>query len=124
MNLMTKAIAAKLFANDQKVIESGESPDEIVVKYFNPCGAQTWYMVSGTPLDAVNGEPVDNPDDAKDWHLFGFCNLGDDLNAELGYLLLSELEGTKLPAGLGIERDLYYDGHSLKQVQADTRARA
>lgn len=123
MNLMTKAIAAKLFDNDKQVIANGESPDEIVVKYFNPCGPQTWYIVSATPVN-IDGEPIDNPDDADDWHMFGFADLGDAQCAELGYVMLSDLEGHKGPLGLGIERDRYYEGHKLSDVQRETKARA
>lgn len=122
MELMTPEIAEKLHANDQSVIEHGSCGDDVVVKYFNPCGAQTWHIVSGTPIDG-HGEPCDSPDDAGDWHLFGLCNLGDDQNAELGYLLLSDLKSIELPGGLGIERDLHYSG-SLKAEQAACRERA
>jgi len=87
------------------------------VKYFNPCGPHTWHIVSGTPVDA-DGEPDYDTDSPHDWHLFGFCNLGDDMNAELGYLMLSDLQGIDLMGGLGIERDLYLpDNTSLKAVQ-------
>lgn len=39
--------------------------------------------------------------------MFGYCHLGDDEMAELGYVMLSELENLELPFGLKIERDLY-----------------
>ncbi len=123
MQLMTKAIASQLFKNDKSVIANGECSDEIVVKYFNPTGAETWYIVSGTPLDAENGDPCD-VDDAKDWHLFGFADLGDAQCAELGYTLLSTLEAQECGFGLGIERDLHFGPESLVRIQAETRARA
>lgn len=116
MKLMTKEISAKLAKADQQVIETGEGPDEIIVKYFNPAGAATWYITSGTPLDDINGEPTD-PENAKDWHLFGLADLFGD-GGDLGYVLLSELESVKLPFGLGIERDLYYGDHTLSEVVA------
>ena len=68
---------------------------KVLVKYFNPAGVGTWLITEGNKLD--NG----------DYELFGYCHLGDDLNAEFGYVLLSELENIKLPFGLKIERDLY-----------------
>lgn len=109
MKLMTKAIAKALHAADQIVINSDgmETPDTIVVKYFNPAGSGTWYITSGTPLDA-NGE-MTTPDKAADWHLFGLCDLFAD-GGELGYVMLSELQSVELPFGLRIERDLSYTG--------------
>ena len=67
----------------------------MVVKYFNPIGVGTWLITEGNKLE--NG----------DYELFGYCHLGDDENAEFGYILLSDLEQIKLPFGLNIERDLY-----------------
>ena len=127
MKLMTKEIAGKLAAADKALVESGmeDSSDEIIVKYFNPVGAATWYITSGTPLQA-SGEVMlkdgladySNPNEADDWHLFGFADLGLGQGcAELGYVMLSELESYKGPFGLGIERDLGYSG-SLKEVMA------
>jgi hypothetical protein len=121
MMLITKEIASKLKKADDAFVasEDGETTDEISLKLFAPWGAATWYIVRGTPLDSINGEPVDDPADAKDWHLFGFANLGDPMCAELGYVLLSELESVNGPFGLKIERDRNYTG-SLKEVMAKT----
>ena len=127
MMLITKEIAAKLVKADQNLINGGDDDerDEIIVKFFNPCGAATWYIVSATPLDAVNGEAdYENFETAKDWHMFGFCDLGLAGCAELGYVLLSELAAIKTrPFGLGIERDRHYTG-SLKAVMDDYRKAA
>ncbi len=123
MQMITKAIARKLVTADQAFLESddGRTSDEIVVKFFDPCGAATWYIVSGTPLATVNGEPDYETDSPADWHLFGFADLGDPQCAELGYVLLSQLEELKRPFGLGIERDMYYSGGSLEKVMDDKR---
>ena len=48
--------------------------------------------------------------------MFGYCHLGDDENAEFGYVLLSELENIKLPFGLSIERDLYMQNCNIVDV--------
>lgn len=69
---------------------------KVIVKYFNPGGAGTWFITEGDELE--NG----------DYELFGYCHLGDDDNAELGYILLSQLEEIRLPLGLTIERDLHF----------------
>jgi len=99
MKLLTKELIAKfpkLYANEEKKT----SDVEIIAKFFNPCGAQTWYA---TEFDS---------DDL----FFGYVNLGDSQCAELGYFSLSELESMQLPFGLGIERDLHYKGHKLGEV--------
>lgn len=119
MKMMTKAIAAKLVAADKTFLETGEAGYEIAVKYFCPWGAATWWVVSATPLDAVNGEPdYENYENAKDWHMFGYADLGFGPGcAELGYTLLSELEKINGPMGLKIERDLSFEGN-LHEVMA------
>ena len=120
MMLITKDIASKLTAADKAFVESndGETPDEIIVKFFNPTGAQTWYIVQATPLGTINGEPDYETDTPADWHMFGFCDLGFAGCAELGYVLLSELQKIRGQFGLGIERDRNYSG-SLKTVMND-----
>lgn len=97
MKLMTEELAKKfekypLYSQDGLLGES-----KVIVKYFNPFGAGTWIITEGNKLD--NG----------DYEMFGYCHLGDDTNAELGYVLLSDLEKIKLPSGFTIERDLYLD---------------
>jgi hypothetical protein len=121
MMLITKGIAKKLKKADDEFVasEDGRTSDDIALKLFTPWGNATWYIVSGTPLDSINGEAIDDPFEAKDWHLFGFCNLGDPTCAEMGYVLLSELEALKGPWGLRVERDRNYSG-SLKEVMAKT----
>ncbi len=126
MMLITKEIAKKLVAADKFFVESenGEGRDEIVVKFFNPTGAGTWYITSATPLDSVNGDPdYENYESAPDWHMFGFCDLGFAGCAELGYVLLSELKSIKGMFGLGIERDKFYSG-SLNEVMEKYRKAA
>jgi len=113
--LILKPIAKALSAADTN---DGSTPDPIIVKFFTPWGGCTWFIVSGTPLDAINGEPT-TVENAKDWHLFGFCDLGDARCAELGYVLLSELESIRGPFGLRIERDIHFDGQSLRKVMSE-----
>lgn len=118
MKLMTKAIANKLHHADQLLIASNmeKAPTEIIVKFFTPWGAATWWITSATPLESINGEPCD-PAQAKDWHMFGYVTLGLGPECdELGYTLLSELEKLSGPFGLKVERDLYYSGHQLSEV--------
>lgn len=67
----------------------------VVAKFFNPTGLGTWYITEADEQD--NG----------DWLMFGLCCIDE---AELGYVLLSQLESLQLPYGLSIERDLYFNG--------------
>ena len=66
---------------------------EIVVRFFNPMGAQTWDIAEGSEQEG------------GDWLFFGNCDLGFGC-AEWGYVRLHELEAIQLPMGLGIERDI------------------
>lgn len=92
MNLLTKEIIDK-FKSYPIYSQDGKGLDSLVlVKYFNPCGAGTWYIT----------EAELQPD--GDWLLFGYCHIH---CFEWGYVLLSELQNLKLPLGLGVERDLY-----------------
>lgn len=68
---------------------------KVIAKFFNPIGAGTWLITEANKLE--NG----------DFEMFGYCHLGDDEMAELGYVLSSQLENLKLPLGMTIERDLY-----------------
>ena len=100
MKLLTKEILKRLpylYETENK------KPSEVKVplKLFNPCGAGTWYITE------FNGEDL----------MFGFCNLGDDQCAELGYVSLSELKSLRLPFGMSIERDMYWNPDTtLEQV--------
>ena len=122
MMLITKEIAQKLVVADKAFLESddGWTSDEVAVKFFCPWGAATWWIVSGTPLNAINGEVDYETDNPADWHMFGFADLGDAQCAELGYVLLSQLQELRGPLGLKVERDLYYSG-KLSEVQAQSR---
>ena len=98
MMLLTPEIRAALRANaiaHHAAQRDGRAePDPLpVLKLFNPCGAATWLA---TELD----EDGDT--------LFGLADLGFGC-PELGYFSLSEIESVRLPGGLGIERDLYFE---------------
>lgn len=68
---------------------------KVIAKFFNPVGPGTWLITEANKLE--NG----------DYEMFGYCHLGDDEMAELGYVNLSQLEQLQLPFGLSVERDLY-----------------
>ena len=99
MKLLTKEIEKKLpkLYSQEKV----ENP-KIIVKFFCPWNQWTWF--------AYEGEKQEN----GDWLFFGMVH-GDD--HEIGYFLLSDLEGATGPFGLRIERDKYFDNHRLNEFK-------
>lgn len=90
---ITKAIAARL----PKLYAQETVADPIVhLKFFNPCGAQTWYILEGERDEDEDG----------DFRMFGYVTgMGAD---ELGYVSLNELMDARLPYGLYIERDIHF----------------
>ncbi len=78
-------------------------------KFFNPCGAQTWFI--------SEAEEVVHMDGTADLQMFGWCDMGMGC-PELGYVLLSELASIDGPLGLGIERDIYFDACPLGEVMS------
>lgn len=102
MKLLTKEILAtlpKLYSQEKK------GDDAIVyVKFFNPCGAATWYITEGSQ-------------EGDDFIMFGLCDLFGD-GGELGNVSLNELTSIRTkPSGLGIERDLHWVPKPLKEVR-------
>lgn len=95
MKLMTKELEKKFEKYPLYSQDGMGGKAKVLVKYFNPVGAGTWLITEGNKLE--NG----------DYEMFGYCHLGDDDFAELGYVMLSELENITLFGGLKIERDLY-----------------
>ena len=75
-----------------------------VVKLFNPCGAGTWLLTELDPED----ESI----------AFGLADLGFG-TPEIGSFSLCELEAFQGPFGLGIERDLYFEGKFTLAVYAE-----
>lgn len=120
MKLITKPIALALKKAYEHSAETGESGKDIIAKYFTPWANATWFISEGMPVDD-NGDPTEI-ELAKDWHLYGFCDIGDSQMAELGYVMLSDLEGLVGFAGLKVERDLYYSGTMAEVLASYKRA--
>jgi hypothetical protein len=76
------------------------------VKFFNPLGIGTWLA---TELEA-DGDTA-----------FGLADLG---FPELGYWTLSEMQALRLPFGLGIERDLHFEGAFPLSIYAEAAREA
>jgi len=104
MKLLTKEIRKKLpplYSQDGK---GGKAIAQ--VKYFTPSSSWTWYATEGEPVLDESGKEVD----------FRFFGLVDGHCRELGYFVLSELEEVQGPMGLPIERDLYWQPKTLKEI--------
>ncbi len=98
MRLMTKQLEKRFL----QVGNQSELEDPVVIaKFFNPCGAGTWYATEYDPKDKI---------------FFGYASIFGDWNDEWGYFSLDELEAYKGPYGLGIERDLFFDEKPFSQV--------
>lgn len=100
LNDSIKQTFPKLYSQD------GKGYDALVhVKFFNPCGAATWFMTEGEEQE--NG----------DWLFFGWATLN-GVEGELGYTTLSQLESVRLPFGLTIERDIHFvaNRHTLREA--------
>ncbi|HZQ01691.1 MAG TPA: DUF2958 domain-containing protein [Reyranella sp.] len=104
MILLTRELRDRLLANGRQ-----RDIDHVpVVKFFNPVGAATWLA---TELDA------------DDDTLFGLADLGFGC-PELGSFSLMEIASVRLPFGLGIERDLYFEGTFPLSVYAEAARKA
>lgn len=93
MNLLTAADVAQLRANSIKAeterhLESFDP--QPVVKLFTPDAQCTWLLTE-----------IDEDGD----RMFGLCDIGHG-EAELGYVLLSELTAVRGGLGLRVEKDL------------------
>jgi hypothetical protein len=98
MKLLTKAIEAKLPA---LYAQEKLGDDAIVhVKYFCPGSSWTWFVTEYDPKDRL------------------FFGLVKGFETELGYFSLTELENTRGPLGLKIERDLWFTPCTLRECRS------
>ncbi|KAB8154245.1 DUF2958 domain-containing protein [Kordia sp. TARA_039_SRF] len=96
MQLLTKAIQDRF----QKVGSQEHVDDPIIIaKFFNPCGSGTWYATEYNPEDKI---------------FFGYVT-GFAFD-EWGTFSLVDMESVKLPFGLGIERDIYFEEKRFSEV--------
>ena len=105
MELLTQEITERL---PKLGSQDGKDPTEVnvVVKFFDPTGSWTWYVVEGEQRDD------------GDWEFFGLVR---GFETELGYFTLSELghakEGLVGLQALPVERDLNFGfEHTLAEV--------
>jgi hypothetical protein len=101
VKLLTKELEKKI----PKLYSQENNPDPMVVaKFFNPCGAATWWIIEGQQDD-------------EDYIMFGLAMLFGPDEAELGYISLNELASIKVTFGLGIERDVHWTPTPLSKVK-------
>ena len=89
MKLLTKAIIKRF---EEVGSQENEKDPVVIVKFFNPTGAGTWWATEYNEEDKT---------------FFGYVSIFGDHNDEWGYFSLNELIGFEGLAGLGIERDLH-----------------
>lgn len=82
--------------------EKGENA-EVICKFFAPVGAFTWYVTEAEILKD------------GDYRFFGLV-VNNYNEKELGYFLLSELQSIRLPFGLSIERDIYFEKCKYSEI--------
>ena len=105
MELVTSELREQLLAN-------GRNPDSDrvpICRFFNPAGAGTWLVVDADPED---------PDIC-----FGLMDLGFG-TPELGTVRVSELQAYEGPFGLGIERDIWFEGRWPISIYAEAARQA
>lgn len=102
MNLLTKEIINKI---PPMYSQENEKDPLCVVKYFDPTGSWTWYVIEGEESEGT-------------FVFFGYV-VGDF--PELGYFTLLDLqkakEGIKGIQSLPIERDIYFTPCRLSEVK-------
>jgi hypothetical protein len=80
--------------------QNGTDNPIIVAKYFNPMGSATWYVIEYIPEQEV---------------CYGYVTgMAYD---EFGYFTIHELESLRLPLGLKIERDLFFDETPFRDLK-------
>ena len=89
MKLITADIQKKLDKNFQE-----QNDEDIVLKLFNPCGAQTWLITQIEPDGDI---------------MWGLADLGFGC-VEYGTISFNEIKAFRGVFGLGIERDRSFRG--------------
>ena len=96
-----------LYSNEEKGLEALAQ-----VKFFLPGSGWTWYASEGSPVDEDGYYDTDKP--KVDFFFFGLVS---GFELEFGYFALSELESVVSPLGLPVERDLYFEPTTLRQLK-------
>jgi hypothetical protein len=100
MKLITKEVEAALLKSPLYSTD-GKNLSPVLVKFFNPYGAGTWYV-----LEAEK--------EGDDWTFFGMVDLQ---VTELGYFTLSELTSLQKFGRPQIERDMHFNGYAIDKSE-------
>ncbi len=95
MKLITKQIAERF---SQVGSQENSFNPICLAKFFSPVGSATWYALEYDPDSNI---------------CFGYVKGLVPGGDELGYFSIDELESVKLPMGLSIERDMYFQEKPL-----------
>ena len=99
MKLLTKELEKKLIRQAKKnEFITDPSEDFAHVKFFDPTGSWTWYASEYDPKTRI------------------FYGLVDGHEKEFGYFSFDELLQLRLPMGLKIERDLYFESTLISEL--------
>ena len=71
----------------------------VQLKFFTPDGSWTWYLTEFDPEDRI---------------AFGLVS---GHETELGYFSIDELESVRGPAGLKIERDIWFEPTKMSEIR-------
>ena len=124
VKLMNKELG-KAFAKIGR--QEGVDDPIVVAHFFNPSGSGDWYAtemyyvikkvqsVKEPEIIEVEASKLDESikGEILDMVFFGYVEL---LESEWGYFSLTELESVRLPFGLTIERDLYFNPAPISKV--------
>jgi hypothetical protein len=101
VRLQNILLSEELKARFKKVGKQETDNPVIVAKFFNPCGAGTWYLSEYSEMSNLG---------------YGYVT-GFDTN-EWGYVSIAELEGILCPPlGLPIERDRYFNESRFSELK-------
>ncbi len=104
----SRARLPELYSNEEKGLDALAQ-----VKFFTPDSNWSWYASEGSPVDEDGYFDTDKK--KLDFVFFGLVS---GLETELGYFSLAELEAVRGPLGLPIERDLYFEPKTLRELKA------
>lgn len=102
MKLITKQIEKQLAKYPLYSQESKGNEAIAIFKFFQPNGSYTWYVTEGEKQED------------GDWRFYGMVE--NSYGKEFGYFTLKELESIRLPFGLRIERDVYFEPTKLNEL--------
>jgi len=85
--------------------QDNEKDPIVVAKFYNPCGAGSWWATEYNPKDKI---------------FFGYVSIFGDHNDEWGSFSLEELEELKVGFGLQIERDEHCGEHRISWFNIKT----